>query len=188
MKIVVGLGNPGPQYERTRHNVGFEVIGELTRRLDASKPRRRFESQLAEAALGDEKVLLVTPQTYMNESGRAVRQVIDFFNAALPEILVVCDDFHLDLGRLRMRPGGSAGGQKGLASLIRHLGTETFARLRIGIGPVPEPIDAADFVLGRFRRNEMKAVESAVIDASEGTEIWMRSGLDKAMNRVNGPA
>ncbi len=188
MKVVVGLGNPGPKYEQTRHNIGFLVIEELATRLGAGKARRRFDAQLAEGKLGDEKVLLVAPQTYMNESGRSVRQIVDFYALPLSEVLLVCDDFNLDLARLRMRSGGSAGGQKGLADTIRHLGTEEFPRLRIGIGRPPEQMDAADFVLSRFKKGEIKSIESAVVRAAEGVEIWIRSGLDRAMNQVNAPA
>jgi peptidyl-tRNA hydrolase, PTH1 family len=188
VKVVVGLGNPGPKYEQTRHNIGFLVVEELATRLGAGKARRRFDAQLAEGKLGDEKVLLAAPQTYMNESGRSVRQIVDFYALPLSDVLLVCDDFNLDLARLRMRSGGSAGGQKGLADTIRHLGTEEFPRLRIGIGRPPEQMDAADFVLSRFKKGEIKSIESAVVRAAEGVEIWIRSGLDRAMNQVNGPA
>jgi peptidyl-tRNA hydrolase, PTH1 family len=187
VKVVVGLGNPGPKYGQTRHNVGFVVLDELAVRLGAGKPRLRFEAQLSEAAWGAEKVLLAAPQRYMNESGRSVRQIVDFFGLSLCDLLLVCDDFNLELARLRMRSGGSAGGQKGLADTIRHLGTEEFPRLRVGIGRPPETMDAADFVLSRFRKSEIKSIESAVIRAAEGVEIWIRSGLDRAMNQVNAP-
>ena len=116
-------------------------------------------------------MLLAAPQTYMNESGRAVRQIVDFFGLALCDLLLVCDDFNLELAGLRMRAGGSAGGQKGLADTIRHLGTEEFSRLRIGIGRPPEMMDAADFVLSRFKKSEIKTIESAVIRAAEGVEL-----------------
>lgn len=188
MKVVVGLGNPGPKYEQTRHNVGFVVVDELATRLAAGKPRLRFDARLAEAAFGTEKVLLAEPQLYMNESGRSVRQIVDFYGLALCDLVLVCDDFNLELARLRMRSGGSAGGQKGLADTIRHLGTEEFPRLRVGIGRPPEQMDPADFVLSRFRRNEIKPMASAVTRAAEGVEVWIRSGLDRAMNQVNGPA
>jgi peptidyl-tRNA hydrolase, PTH1 family len=188
VKVVVGLGNPGPKYEQTRHNVGFVVIDELATRLSAGKSRRRFDANLAEAVYGEEKVLLAAPQTYMNESGRSVRQIVDFFGVPLSDLLLVCDDFNLELARLRMRSGGSAGGQKGLADTIRHLGTEEFPRLRIGIGRPPEQMDAADFVLSRFRKNEIKPLASALTRAAEGIELWIRSGLDRAMNQVNAPA
>lgn len=185
MKIVVGLGNPGPKYEQTRHNVGFHVIDELSQRLSAGKARARFDASLAEGNLGGEKVLLATPQTYMNESGRSVRQIIDFYGAQLPDLLVVCDDFNLELARLRMRTGGSAGGQKGLADIIRKLATEEFPRLRIGIGKPPEHFDAADFVLSKFKRSEQQTIQDAVVRAAEGVELWIRSGIGPAMNRIN---
>src|ERR1700730_13643080 len=158
MKIVVGLGNPGPKYDRTRHNVGFRVIDELSQRLAAGKPRLRFDATLAEGNLRGEKVLLASPQTYMNESGRSVRQLVDFFGLQLGDLLVVCDDFNLELARLRMRAGGSAGGQKGLADMIRKLATEDFPRLRIGIGRPPQHMDSSDFVLSKLKRNEKESI------------------------------
>ncbi|HEV8002150.1 MAG TPA: aminoacyl-tRNA hydrolase [Planctomycetaceae bacterium] len=185
MKIVAGLGNPGPKYDRTRHNVGYRVIDELSQRLGAGKPRRRFDATLAEGNLGGEKVLLTCPQTYMNESGRAVRQLVDFFGLQLNDLLIVCDDFNLELARLRMRTGGSAGGQKGLADIIRKLATEEFPRLRIGIGRPPEQMNAADFVLSKFKRSEQNTIDDAVVRAAEGVELWIRSGIGPAMNRVN---
>jgi len=185
MKIVVGLGNPGPKYEETRHNVGFRVIDELAQRLGAGKPRLRFDAQVAEGNLGGEKVLLAAPQAYMNESGRCVRQLVDFFGLQLGDLLVVCDDFNLELARLRMRAGGSAGGQKGLADIIRKLSTEEFPRLRIGIGHPPEHIDSSDFVLSKFKRSELQTIDDAVVRAAEGVELWIRSGIGPAMNRIN---
>jgi PTH1 family peptidyl-tRNA hydrolase len=185
MKIVVGLGNPGPKYDRTRHNVGYRVIEELSQRLAAGKPRMRFDATLAEGNLGGEKVLLASPQTYMNESGRSVRQLVDFFGLALSDLLVVCDDFNLELARLRMRASGAAGGQKGLADIIRKLATEEFPRLRIGIGRPPGQMDAADFVLSKFKRSEQDTIEEAVVRAAEGVELWVRSGIGPAMNRIN---
>ncbi|HET6327826.1 MAG TPA: aminoacyl-tRNA hydrolase [Planctomycetaceae bacterium] len=186
MKIVVGLGNPGPKYDRTRHNVGYRVIDELSPRLGAGKPRVRFDATLAEGNLSGEKILLTTPQTYMNESGRSVRQLVDFYNLQLSDLLVVCDDFNLELARLRMRASGSAGGQKGLADIIRKLATEEFARLRVGIGRPPGQMDAADFVLSKFKRGEEPTMEDAVVRAAEGVELWIRSGVGPAMNRING--
>jgi PTH1 family peptidyl-tRNA hydrolase len=185
MKIVVGLGNPGPKYDRTRHNVGFRVIEELCPRLGAGKPRLRFDATLAEGNLGGEKVLLASPKVYMNESGRAVRQLVDFFGLQLGDLLVVCDDFNLELARLRMRAGGSAGGQKGLADIIRKLATEEFPRLRIGIGRPPEHRDPADFVLSKFKRSEQNVMDDAVLRAAEGVELWIRTGIGPAMNRIN---
>jgi peptidyl-tRNA hydrolase, PTH1 family len=185
MKIVVGLGNPGPKYDRTRHNVGYRVIEELSLRLGAGKARLRFDATLAEGHLGGEKVLLAAPQTYMNESGRSVQQLVDFFGVPLGDLLVVCDDFNLELARLRMRAGGSAGGQKGLADIIRKLATEEFPRLRIGIGKPPGQMDAADFVLSKFKRGEQDTVDEAIVRGAEGVELWIRSGIGPAMNRIN---
>jgi PTH1 family peptidyl-tRNA hydrolase len=185
MKVVVGLGNPGPKYEQTRHNVGFRVIDELSQRLAAGKARLRFDATLAEGNLAAEKILLAAPQTYMNESGRCVRQLVDFFGLQLADLLIVCDDFNLELARLRMRAGGSAGGQKGLADIIRKLATEEFPRLRIGIGRPPEHMDSSDFVLSKFKRSEQATIDDAVTRAAEGVELWIRSGIGPAMNRVN---
>jgi PTH1 family peptidyl-tRNA hydrolase len=190
MKIVVGLGNPGPKYDQTRHNVGYRVIDELSVRWAAGKARQRFDAAVAEGSFGGdgEKILLATPQTYMNESGRAVRQLVDFYGLQLGDLLVVCDDFNLELARLRLRAGGSAGGQKGLADIIRKLATEEFPRLRIGIGRPPGQMDAADFVLSKFRRGEQKPMDEAVVRAAEGVELWIRQGIGPAMNRINAAA
>lgn len=185
MKVVVGLGNPGLKYRGTRHNVGFEVLAELARRTGAPKPKVKFEAELVETTLSGEKVLLVAPHTYMNLSGRSVRQAVDFYQLPLDDLLVVCDDLNLDVGRLRLRPGGSAGGQKGVADIIRHLGTEQFPRLRIGIGRPPGQMDAADYVLGRFSKQEREQVDHAVIAAADGVEQWVRAGISAAMNQVN---
>ncbi|MEK6260563.1 MAG: aminoacyl-tRNA hydrolase, partial [Planctomycetota bacterium] len=128
MKIVVGLGNPGDKYEGTRHNVGFDVLAELGRRWGAGKPRMRFEAAVTEIACGSEKLLLVAPQTFMNLSGRSVQQFIRFFQAELTDVLVVCDDLNLKVGQLRLRASGSAGGQKGLQSILTCLGSEVVPR------------------------------------------------------------
>lgn len=187
MKAVVGLGNPGLKYQGTRHNVGFLVLGELARRHAPGKPRVKFEAEVVEAALGGETVLLVAPQTYMNLSGRSVRKLADFYSLPPDDLLVVCDDMNLDTGRLRLRASGSAGGQKGLQNIIDQLGTQAFARLRIGIGRPPERMDPADYVLSRFRPNEREPIEQAIVLAADGVERWVGDGTDAAMNLVNAP-
>lgn len=187
MKVVIGLGNPGGKYQKTRHNVGFMVLAELASRSGGGKPKSRFESEIVETFIGSEKTWLVAPQTFMNASGRAARQVADFFNLAPDDLMVVCDDLNLDTGRLRMRPAGSAGGQKGLLDIIRHVGTEAIPRLRIGIGRPPGQMSAADYVLRRFNRDETEAIEHAVVLAADGVERWVAEGLDAAMNFVNAP-
>lgn len=187
MKIVVGLGNPGLQYRRTRHNIGFEVLAKLSDRYDGGKPRQKFDAELVEVNIGGEKTLLLAPATYMNESGRAVRQAAAFYDESPENLLVVCDDMNLDTGRLRLRASGSAGGQKGLANIIQHLGTEEFARLRVGIGRPPGKMDASNYVLGKFTANEREEVDPAVERCADGVELWIREGVAAAMNAVNAP-
>jgi PTH1 family peptidyl-tRNA hydrolase len=187
MKIVVGLGNPGTKYTGTRHNIGFDVIDYLAAAPGCSAFRERFEAVVAEVKEGDETVLLVKPQTFMNLSGRAVRAVLDFYKLPVEQVLVVCDDFNLPLGKLRVRAKGSAGGQKGLQNIQDQLGTDVFARLRIGVGQ-PAPGEAVDFVLSRFKPGERAEAADAVAAAAQGVLLWIRSGTEVCMNRVNGPA
>lgn len=185
MKVLVGLGNPGKKYEGTRHNVGFDVVAELACRHGSSKPKVKFEAEIAELSVAGERLLLVAPQTFMNASGRSVRQVADFFQVIANDLLVVCDDINLPLGQLRIRRSGSSGGQKGLENIIQHMGTQAVPRLRIGIDR-PEPgRDPADYVLERFRKSEQDAVEKAVRTAAEAVDTWVSEGIDKAMNRFN---
>ena len=188
MKVVVGLGNPGRRYENTRHNVGFEVLAELSRRFRGGRPVVKFEAHVIEVTIFAEKTLLLAPQTFMNLSGRSVGRCVGFYQLPPPELLVVCDDMNLPVGRLRLRPGGSAGGQKGLDDIIRHLRTEDFARLRIGIGRPPDSMDSSAYVLSRFSKSERKTIDEAVVSAADGVERWIESGLEAAMNRVNAPA
>jgi len=185
MKLVVGLGNPGSNYEGTRHNIGFDVISELALRWKASRPKLRFEANLSEANYQGEKVLLAAPQTFMNLSGRSVQQIVKFYQIALSDVLVICDDMNLKLGQLRLRASGSAGGQKGLLSILQVSGTETVPRLRIGVGRPPEKMDAVAFVLAKFRKDELADVDSSVRGAATGVEIWIRDGISAAMNVVN---
>ncbi|VAX42322.1 Peptidyl-tRNA hydrolase [hydrothermal vent metagenome] len=185
MKVVVGLGNPGDQYLKTRHNVGFRTVAELSRRHGGEKPRSRFEAEVVEIFMGSQKVLLVAPQTYMNNSGRSVAAITRFFQLESEDLLVVCDDMNLDTARLRLRGAGSAGGQNGLKDIIRHWGGEDFARLRIGIGRPPGRMSSSDYVLGRFRKEEVEEIEHTVIKAADGVEKWINNGLENAMNWIN---
>ena len=186
MKLIVGLGNPGKQYEATRHNVGFMVLDELARRFFADGPKLRFEAALWETRMADEKILLAAPQTFMNCSGRSVGQIVDFFKLSIDSLAVVCDDMNLDTGKLRWRARGSAGGQNGLNDIINHLGTDEFARLRIGIGRPPGRMAATDWVLGRFRGDEADEMELAIARAADSVEEWIQNGVESAMNRFNG--
>ena len=185
MKLVVGLGNPGKQYAGTRHNIGFEVLFELSRRFSAPFARQKFEAEYAELQLQQEKVLLIAPQTYMNLSGQSVQKFCSFYHLVPSDVLVVCDDLNLPLGKLRIRASGSAGGQKGLQHITQLLGTLDVARLRIGIDPPPTGRDAKDWVLGAFSKSERLIVETAVQQAAQAVETWVTQGLAAAMNRFN---
>lgn len=185
MKIVVGLGNPGRKYSGTRHNVGFDVLEELASRHAAERWRNRFEAETTEIQIGDERVLLVAPQTYMNLSGRCVKNVMEFFKLPLADLLVVCDDLNLPCGRLRIRRSGTAGGQKGLKNTIDQLGTTEFTRLRIGIGRPDDGQDVVNYVLQPFTKAERSAMDETIQKAASAVETWVREGSDAAMNKFN---
>ncbi len=187
MKMVIGLGNPGPKYQQTRHNVGFETLFELARRFQGGQSKNQFEAETVEIRIGNEKILLLAPQTYMNLSGRSVRKAIDFYKLPLTDIIVVVDDMNLPTGKLRVRGAGSSGGQKGLHNTIEHLGTSDFSRLRIGIGRPPGKMNAADYVVGKFRKDEIENIKLAIMESADGIEIWAKEGLEMAMNKVNLP-
>ncbi len=183
MKIVVGLGNPGREYTATRHNIGFMVVSLLSRRLGAPPPKRRFRSDLTEGLLDGEKIVLAAPQTYMNLSGHAVREVVNWYHQPLGEVLVVGDDLDLPFGTLRLRGHGSAGGHNGLASIVEQLGSQQFARLRIGIGRGPG--NAAARVLSRFSAEEEQLLPQVVGQAADAVTLWAKQGIIAAMNAVN---
>ncbi len=185
MKLIVGLGNLGRKYDQTRHNVGFEVLNRLAARFGDGSTKDKFDGRLMEASIAGERVLLLWPHTFMNCSGDCVGPAFEFYKLELADLLVVCDDFNLPLGKLRFRRDGSAGGQNGLADIVRRLGTEEFSRLRLGIGPVPENWDAADFVLGRFTAAQRKEVDETIARAADGAECWVSEGIEASMNRFN---
>ena len=185
MKLVVGLGNPGRKYEGTRHNVGFLVVAEVARRHGAGKPKARFSGEVVEANIAGERLVLLCPATYMNRSGTSVLAARDFYKLADHEILIVCDDINLPLAKVRIRVKGSSGGQKGLADIIRRLGSDEISRLRIGVGAPPDGWDAAAFVLGKFTREEQSEVEPAILTAADAVDAWARDGIDTCMNQYN---
>lgn len=184
MKLVVGLGNPGKKYEWTRHNVGFWVVDKLAADHRKDHWQSQFDGLVLDVRLGVEKVMLLKPATFMNRSGQSVRKAVDFYKIELADLLVVADDFNLDLARLRLRGKGSAGGQNGLKDIIAHLGTEEFSRLRVGIGS-PGRIDPADFVLTKFAESDRDVVLGMVSEASVAVESWATRGLAWAMNEFN---
>jgi PTH1 family peptidyl-tRNA hydrolase len=185
MKIVVGLGNPGFTYRRTRHNLGFRVAAALARQRGIRFRRGRFRCTLGEGRIGRERVLLVRPQTFMNLSGTCVAPVLRNFDCGLADMLVVCDDVSLELGKMRLRRGGSAGGHKGLSSIIQHVKSQAFPRLRLGIGRPGEEMDMTSFVLRPFRRSEGPLVNEMVDRAVQAIETWIYYGVEEAMNRHN---
>jgi PTH1 family peptidyl-tRNA hydrolase len=185
MKLVVGLGNPGRKYQGTRHNLGFAVLAELAKRLAVGRPKEKFHAELVEAELAGEKLVLLGPLTYMNNSGTSVVAARDYFTLANEDLLVVGDDLNLPLAKLRFRPGGSAGGHKGLADIIARLGTDEFPRLRIGVGSPPAQWDPTDFVLGHFTDEEKPEIARAVGSAADAVADWARQGIEFCMNRYN---
>ena len=185
MKLVAGLGNPGSKYRGTRHNVGFEVIDLLVTRKGLA-----LETAPAEALQGrwrreDGDVLLVKPLTFMNISGVAVSTLMRFYKIEVADVLVVCDDVNLPLGRLRIRSSGSEGGHNGLRSIAEHLGTIDYPRLRVGVGRGDMRRDLADHVLAKFEPEEASGIEEAIARGADAVETWLQDGLTKAMNLYN---
>ena len=186
MKLVVGLGNPGPEYRETRHNVGFLVIDELTKRWRVSDEwREKFDALHIKTTIGDEPIIVAKPLTFMNLSGQAIAGLAGFYKIDPPDVFVVTDDVALPLGRLRARREGGAGGHNGLKSVIQHLGTQAFARVRVGVGRGDDRRDLADHVLGRFEAGERDIVSAAVLRAADATETYLRDGIERAMSVFN---
>jgi PTH1 family peptidyl-tRNA hydrolase len=184
VKVVVGLGNPGVKYQGTRHNVGFDVVDVLAASPRAGRFLSRFQAQIAELMEEPEKLLLVKPETFMNLSGRSVRQVLDFYQLPPQALLVVCDDINLPLGRLRVKAKGTHGGHNGLRDIQNHLGGTEYSRLRIGVD-APRDDDAVEHVLGRFRPSERPVVDDAVQRAAQAVVVWALHGVEKCMNQFN---
>ena len=183
--VIAGLGNPGPRYAMTRHNIGFMVVDYLAERLDAGFKAGRGDYFYAAVQSGQHKLYLVKPTTYMNLSGHGVRQAVDYWKVELDRLLVIYDDFNLPFGKIRLRATGSDGGHKGMRSLIQVFGTEDIARLRVGIGRDGENQDAADFVLSNFPRKELKELPALLEICSDAVDVFVKDGIEKAMNRFN---
>ena len=184
--LLIGLGNPGREYRDNRHNTGFMLIDRIAVRLNARGMKLQSKAIVTSVLYEDKKLILAKPQTYMNLSGHSVQGLANFYKLPLENLLVAHDDLDLPYGTIRMRPGGGPGGQKGVASTIEHLGTKDFVRLRIGIGRPPGRMDPADYVLQDFSRDEMKTLSEILDHAADAVLVFVKEGLDTAMNKFNG--
>lgn len=186
-RIIVGLGNPGRKYANTRHNAGWLVLDELAKRSSAPSPRSRFQAEISEVRYKDFRLVMVKPQTYMNESGKSVSQILNWYKADPEEMLVVVDDLDIPFGRLRMRPGGSPGGHNGLKSINRDIGTTEYPRLRVGIGRPNHPrAQAMGHVLGNFSPEERSQADQVFGAATDAIDMWLDEGILATMNEING--
>ncbi|PNV60910.1 aminoacyl-tRNA hydrolase [Clostridium sp. chh4-2] len=185
MYIIVGLGNPTKEYERTRHNVGFQVIDVLADKINTEVSEKKNKALCGRGIIGGEKVILAKPQTFMNLSGESVRAISDYYKVDPEHIIIVYDDISLEPGQLRVRTKGSAGGHNGIKNIIAHLGTQVFPRVRVGIGEKPKGMDLADYVLGRFPKEEAQVMEDAFKEAAEAVCLMITDGPDAAMNHFN---
>ena len=186
MYIIAGLGNPTREYEKTRHNVGFEVIDVLADMLGTTVEEKKFKGLYGRGIIGGEKVLLLKPQTFMNLSGESVKAAADFYKVDHEHIIIIYDDISLDVGQLRIRKKGSAGGHNGIKNIIAHLGTQEFPRIKVGVGDKPKKMDLADYVLSRFSKEDRAAREDAVKEAAKAGGVMITEGMDRAMGQVNG--
>lgn len=185
MYIIVGLGNPGRQYNYTRHNVGFDVVDYLGRKHDIKVTKVKHKSAIGEGIIAGEKVILVKPQTYMNLSGEAVMSLMNYYDIDLENLIVIYDDIDTAIGKLRIRIKGSGGSHNGMKNIIYHLQTVDFPRVRIGIGK-PERQPLRDYVLQRFSRDEVDVIAPVIKDAGDAIELWIKEGVQTAMNKYNG--
>lgn len=184
MKLIVGLGNPGKDYEKTRHNAGFMCIDEVASRLDFHFDTKKFKAILAMGFVNGEKVILMKPQTYMNLSGEAVGECVRFYNIPLEDIVIISDDLDLPVGKIRLRMKGSSGGQNGLKNIIAHLGTQEFKRIRIGVGN-NKRIDTKDYVLGKIAKEDAEAFEDAKKRASQAAVDFISKPFERVMGEYN---
>ncbi len=183
--LIAGLGNPGPKYAGTRHNVGFRCVERVADAHGLSFSRRHKNSRIASDSVAERSVVLVKPRTFMNKSGYAVASLVSFYRVPLTQALLVYDDLDLPLGAIRLRPCGGAGGHRGMRSVIRQLGSRGFPRLRVGIGRPPGRMDPADYVLQDFSPDEEPVLQDALERALAAIETWLREGIDEAMSRHN---
>ena len=186
MYIIAGLGNPGREYENTRHNTGFMVIDEAAEKYNINVTEKKHKALIGKGIIGGQKVILVKPQTFMNLSGESIREVIDYYKIdEKAELIVISDDISLEAGAIRIRKRGSAGGHNGLKNTILHLGHDEFQRIRMGVGEKPQEYELIDYVLGRFDEQDSKLIAASVKEAAEAIEVMITDGPDAAMNKYN---
>ena len=187
MYLVAGLGNPGKEYDMTRHNIGFHTIDYIADELGVKIKKLKYKAIYGECDINGEKVLLVKPQTYMNLSGESISEFVKFFKIPTENVIIISDDIALETGRIRIRKKGSAGGHNGLKNIIYMLNSENFNRIRIGVGAPTHPdYDLKDFVLGRFTKDEIPVLEESIIKSYNAVEEIIKRGADSAMNKFNG--
>ncbi len=185
MKLIVGLGNPGKQYEETRHNVGFKVIDALSKKLNIPFNESKFRGLYGKGIVDGQKVMLLKPMTYMNLSGEAVRPIMDYYDIPTENLLVIYDELDLPVGKIRLRYKGSAGGHNGMKSIIQHLGTQEFNRIRIGIDRPDPDYPVVDYVLGKFNRKDRKIMEEVIATCVDASILWLEKPFIEVMNIYN---
>jgi len=184
--VIAGLGNPGKKYHYTRHNVGFLVVDILSEKYNINITQIKHKALIGTGMIEDKKIILVKPQTFMNNSGESIREVVEWYKIPLQQLIIIYDDMDLPLGKLRIRSKGSAGTHNGMKSVIYHLQSENFPRIRVGIDKNPEGIDTIDYVLGEFSKDEKKIIFDSLIKAAEAAVTIITAGINEAMNMFNG--
>ncbi|MGE6261207.1 aminoacyl-tRNA hydrolase [Heyndrickxia sporothermodurans] len=185
MKLIVGLGNPGNQYDRTRHNIGFEVIDELAKRYQTTLNQSKFNGLYSIVNKNGEKFILLKPLTYMNLSGDSIRPIMNYYDISIEDLVVIFDDMDLPVGKIRLRQKGSAGGHNGIKSTIAHLGTQNFNRIRIGINRPDFGISVPDYVLGKFKKDEWEEMQNVIQKSADACEEWLKKPFLEVMNHYN---
>ena len=186
MYVIAGLGNPGKQYDNTRHNIGFMTIDRLAEQENIDILEKKHKAVIGKGTIAGQKCILAKPQTFMNLSGESIRELVDYYKVdETAELIVISDDISLDVGQLRIRKKGSAGGHNGLKNIIAHLGHEQFIRIKMGVGEKPKGWDLADYVLGHFSKEDQAKMDEAFKDAADAAEMILDKGMDAAMNHYN---
>jgi len=186
VKLIVGLGNPGDEYKKTRHNIGFMVLDSLTDCWRIDKEKKQCKSLLGQGNIEGQKIMIAKPQTYMNNSGEAVLEILNYYKNAFDDFIIIHDDLDMDCGRIRFKRGGGSGGHNGLKSITKMLNSDDYSRLKIGIGRPPKPMKTEDYVLGNFSKEEREYIPDIVNAALNGLKMWCSNNIDDVMNEYNG--